>query len=228
MFPIYFIAIVLRRIMARRDHYACNTAKVPNRKGKLRHGMQRFIKIRLDSVLRKHKRRLACERIAHPPGIVRDGDTARRPIRKRADVFCKAFRSTPNHMHVHAVRTCADDAAQARSAEFQLRIKAFLNLLFIACKSQQLSPQRRVKPFLSQPLPVYRFRLLHTHLFPSEKLFLFLRHHCISRRNLARRKHGIARHAVRTAVAYDDMIVQRYAHRLQRIVYRAGGFDIFA
>ena len=135
--------------------------------------MQRCIKIRLDSVLRKHKRRLACERIAHPPGIVCDGDAARRPIRKRADVFCKAFRGTPNHMHVHAVRTCADDAAQARSAEFQLRIKPFLNLLFIACKSQQLSPQRRIKPFLSQPLPVYRFRLLHTHFSLLKNYFSF-------------------------------------------------------
>ena len=76
-------------------------------------------------------------------------------------------------MHVHAVRTCADDAAQARSAEFQLRIKPFLNLLFIACKSQQLSPQRRIKPFLSQPLPVYRFRLLHTYFSLLKNYFSF-------------------------------------------------------
>ena len=128
--PIHFISIVLRRIMARRYHYACRTTECSQRKGKLRRGAKTLEDKCFDAIGGKAKRRLLGKLRAHAAIIKRNGNT----LILRAllyDIISKTLGCLSHGIDVHAVRARRNHTAKAARTKLQLAVKAILHLSFI-------------------------------------------------------------------------------------------------
>ena len=124
---VYFIAVVLGRIVAGRDHHARDGAQMPHRVADDRHRPQRVKQHRLHAPGRKDQRGFPGEFGGHPAAVKADHNAALRPAGEALHIISQP-RGEPAHVeYIHAVGARAKHAAHAGGAEAQLRIKPVLD-----------------------------------------------------------------------------------------------------
>ena len=77
-----------------------------------------------------------------------------------------ALRGLADGENVHAVRACAEHAAQPAGAEFQFTVKPILDGGLVAADGFQFLVKRRVSGGLFQPQPVKRV-YIHRNYLPN-------------------------------------------------------------
>ena len=148
--PVYLVAVVFSRIMARRNHNSGNAAEFAHGKGKLRRRTQAVKHIRLDAVCVQAERRLIRKFGGHDSGIVGDRHSLLLSVLGENVVRQSLCRLT-HGINVHAVRSRSDHAAQSGSTELQIHVKALFNLLLIPGDRLKLRSGRLVKIWIVQP-----------------------------------------------------------------------------
>ena len=140
------VAVVLRRVVRRRDHDPGVGVEVPDREGQHRRRQRRRQHQHLDADRRQHRRRVAGEVHGLVPGVVAD-DHARRGVHAvelAEQVVGQAGRGADDDRAVHPVRTAAEPAAQARGAELEQPGEPVRQLVAGRRPGVELLPLRRV------------------------------------------------------------------------------------
>ena len=141
--PVDLVAVVLRRVVACRDHDARVALKLENRERQLRNGMQRRIEEHLNAVRGEHAGAFPCEQVRAVPRIVRDAH-ARLSFDRVFEIARKSFGRLADVVDVHAVVARAQNPSQTRGAEFELGVEPFLDLVRIVRNPAEL----RLGPFV--------------------------------------------------------------------------------
>ena len=96
-------------------------------------------------------------------GIVGDGNALVLTI-FRNNKICQPLGGLADCIYIHPVCPCADNAAQATGAKFQVFVKTVFNLALIAFNIFQFFPGRLVKIIIFQPEAI---SVLITHFYSS-------------------------------------------------------------
>ena len=171
VFPVHFISIILRRIVAGCNINACRTAQMTKGEGKLRRRPQRLKNISLDSICRQAQSRFPGKFRRHIPGIIGHCH-AFVFLSHQLDIICQSLGGFPHHIDIHPVCSRADNPPETGRSEFQLLIKPLLNFLFIVLNCFQLRLCFCIKIRIFKPFPVYCF-VVHT-TPPYLSLFLLI------------------------------------------------------
>ena len=160
--PVYLVAVVFRRIVARRYHDARGTPQRAKGEGKLRRGTKRIEHICLDAVGSQAQCSYIRKLGRHPPGIIGDGNALiLRPVLQ--DKIGKPLGGFADRVYIHAVGAGADNPPQASGTELQLLVKPFLNLPLVVLDGQKLILGSLVKVIILQP----EIKLVHKTHFAS-------------------------------------------------------------
>ena len=157
--PVYLIAVILRRIVAGGNIDTGDAVQSPHGEGELRRRTQRFKYIGLDAVGAQAQSRLVGKFGRHVAGIVSDGHS---PLlhTQLADIIGQSLRRLSDRINIHAVGTCADNAAKAGCTKGQRRVETVLNLLLISPDGRNLCLGRLIEIGIGKPLFI-RFLITH-------------------------------------------------------------------
>ena len=158
--PIYLIAVILSRIMARRNDNTGHTAQMAERKRQLRRRAQTLKYICLNSVCIQTKRRLIRKFRRHPAGIVGNRHALFLSV-LRNNIICESLCRLTHGIDIHTVRSRAYNAAQSSRSKFQLTVKTILNLGGIVLDRRKLRFCIRVEIVICTPLLI-KLHIAHT------------------------------------------------------------------
>ena len=131
LFSVYFISVILRRIMACSNHDPGDRIEMANGKAQDRHRPEGVEQISGHSFPAKHKRGILCERIAAAAAVICNHDASFRLLgvllQKPGQTFCRPA----NIIFIHPVHPGAENISHTGSPETQFRIKTVLDFLFV-------------------------------------------------------------------------------------------------
>ena len=151
--PVYFVAVVLRGIVAGCNHDSRRAAQSAQGKRELRCGAQGLEHIGLDAVGRQAQRRLVREIRGHETGIIGDGHA----LLLRAlpdDIVSQALGGLSHSIDIHTVGARADNPTQSAGTKFQFLIEAVLDLRLIVADRLQFLLGVLVEIIILQPEPI--------------------------------------------------------------------------
>ena len=166
--PVYFVAVVLSRVVAGCDHDAGDAAKFPHCKGKLRCGAQGLKKIGMDAVCIQAESCLSCKLRGHDTGIVGNGNSFVLAFHSN-DIVGKSLCGLTYRIDIHAVGSSSDHSTESASSKLQLTVEAVLDLFLVARKVFQFLLGLCIKIRVCTPFFV---GFLITHLFISSLKFI--------------------------------------------------------
>ena len=126
---IHLITVIFRRVMACSHHDTAVTIQVAHCIGQRRCRHQFFIDMNLDSICRKNPGGCSGKYIGFDPAVIGDGH--RRLCRNLFQIIAVALGRFCHSMHIHAVGSSADHAAEPTCTKLQLPVKAIVHLFFL-------------------------------------------------------------------------------------------------
>ena len=130
--PVYFVSVILRRIMAGSHHDSGCASQLPERKGEHRSRTKRREDIGLDPVGRKAERRFFGKLRRHISRVKRDSHSLFLRLFFQ-DEIGKTLGRLSHRIDIHPVGSCSDDSTESSCPEFQVTIESLLYLFFIVC-----------------------------------------------------------------------------------------------
>ena len=130
VFPVYFISVVLRRIVAGCHHNTCGAVKLADSEGQHRCRAQRRENISFDPVCSHAKCRLFGKFRRHMTGIKRNRHTFFLCM-LFDDKVCQSLCCLPYRVNIHAVGSCSQNSAQTSGTKLQFSVKPLCDLLLI-------------------------------------------------------------------------------------------------
>ena len=163
VFPVHFVAIVFRRVMAGRNVDAGDRSQPADCIRKFRRRAQRFENVRLDPVCRQAARRFIGKFRGHPAGIVGNRHAFRLPV-IFYDIICKSLCGLPYRIYIHPVRSCSDHASKTCCSKLQLFVKTLFYFVVIIRYTPKLFFRGIVEIGIFQPFfitfAIFHFRYL--------------------------------------------------------------------
>ena len=165
VFPVAFIAVILRRIMACRNHNTGNTVKRTQRERQFRRRPKRFEYVSFDAVGRQTERRFIRKLRRHSSGVISDCHAFLFPA-LFLNIICQALCCFADSIDIHAVRSRADHTPQSAGTKCQLLIKTVFNFFLIIFDRLKFVLRLRVEIRIFQPECILFF-VTHSFLPPS-------------------------------------------------------------
>ena len=157
--PVYFVSVVLSRVVACGNDDTGNAAEFTDSKRKLRCRTQGLEQIRFDSVCIQAECCFACEFRRHSSGIVCDGYAFFLSVLGN-DVVGKALGCLAYGVDVHAVGTRSDDTAESAGTELKLTVETVFDFCLISFECFQLFSGCLIKIWIIAPFFIY-FSVTH-------------------------------------------------------------------
>ena len=162
------VAVIFGGVVACRDDNAAARAKIAHRERERGCRHQPGIDVHANAVCGKNTRRSLGKEPGVDAAVISDGDGGGGKM--RLEIIGIALRGLADGENVHAVRACAEHAAQSAGAEFQLTVKPVLDGGIVAADGLQLLAERRVSGSLFQPQPVKRV-YIHRKYLPNSLFY---------------------------------------------------------
>ena len=162
--------------MARRHIDAAQRIETANGKRQLRRRAMRGENVRPDPVAGEDLRRKERKFLREIAAVVSEDHPARFVLTGCKDIIGDSLRSASHSQPVHPVRAGASDAAKACCPEFDLRVKALLDLILVILNGSQFFSHRIILRELRHPFIISVF-VIHKLLLPSNNCTI---HPCFS------------------------------------------------
>ena len=154
------VAIVLCRVVGRRDHDACVALIITGCKGKCRDRHQLVVDADVDAVCSEDACSVTREIPALQTAVIADSDGLGPAL--GLDPVSDTLGCLTDDPDVHAVRTCAECAAKTRRTELQSDGEAFLDLVVIPLDVTKLLVQVKINQICRKPALI----IILIHVFP--------------------------------------------------------------